>query len=172
MARRRIALITAVANNGVIGRANTLPWRNPTDLRFFKEKSWARPLIMGRHTHASLGTHLPGRYMIVLSRAADFHPEAAVVAHSLDAAMEEAERWAAANGADEILIAGGGAVYAQAMDRADRIYLTRIHLNPEGDTLFPPLDPDDWRVVEERFVRAGPRDDADMTFMTLDRARP
>ena len=140
-----LALIAAVAENGVIGAKGGLPWRLPDELAHFKRTTLGKPVLMGRRTFASLGRALPGRTNVVLSRAPDFAAPGALVARDLDAGL------ALVAGASEVIVIGGAALYAEALPRAQRIYLTRVHARPEGDVRFPELDPTDWReslVVE------------------------
>jgi dihydrofolate reductase len=137
-----IALIVAVAENGVIGRDGTLPWRIPEDMRWFKVRTEGKPCIMGRKTWESLPKRpLPGRTNIVVTRSANYRAEGAVVVPSLDAAIDVA----AGEAPEEIMIIGGSELYRTALPRADRIYLTRVHGHVAGDTHFPELDPAAWR---------------------------
>ncbi len=139
----RLALIAAVARNGVIGRGGDLPWRIPADLRFFKATTMGKPMIMGRRTFESIGKALPGRTSIVVTRQADFAAEDVEVAGDLAQAL----KIAADLGAEEAMVIGGGEIYAAALPRADRIYLTEVHIDAEGDVHFPPLDPAQWREL-------------------------
>ncbi len=139
-----IALIVAMAENGVIGRDNRLPWHLPADLRHFKRLTLGKPVIMGRKTFESIGRPLPGRTNIVLTRQPGFAPAGVRVAASLDAALAMAEAQARADGVDEVMVIGGAAVYAEALPRADRLYLTRVQLAVDGDARFPEPDPASW----------------------------
>jgi len=164
--RARIALIVAMADNRVIGRDGTLPWRIPADLKFFKAKTMGKPIVMGRRTFDSIGKPLPGRPNIVVSRGGDF-PEGVDVARDVDAALAIAERRARECGVDEVMIIGGAALYEALLPRADRIYLTEVHAVVEGDTYFPAFDRRAWREVARE-----DRDDihtAPVSFVTLDR---
>lgn len=134
-----LSLIGAVAENGVIGAKGALPWRLPDELAHFKRTTLGKPVLMGRRTFESLGRPLPGRTNVVLTRASDFRPAGVEVAHDLDAALSRVPD------APEVMVIGGAAVYAAALPRADRIYLTRVRAEPEGDVFFPDLDPSDWR---------------------------
>lgn len=154
----RIALIYARAENGVIGRAGGLPWHIPGDLRFFKAATMGKPIIMGRKTFESIGRPLAGRTNIVVTRNPDFAAAGVRVAHGLDAALDAAERIAAADGVDEVMVIGGAEIFAQALPRADRIYLTEVHARPEGDVRLPALDPRAWRErSREPRAAAGPQ---------------
>lgn len=159
-----IVLIAAVAENGVIGAGNDLPWRLPTDFAYFKRMTLGKPLVMGRKTYESIGKPLPDRANIVISRDPGFAPNGVILAASLDDALAQAELWGKAHDAGEIMIGGGGAIYAATIGRADRLLVTRVHAHPEGDTVFPDIDPALWTRVEERFQPRKERDSADMTF--------
>jgi dihydrofolate reductase len=133
-----LALIAAVAENGVIGAKGALPWRLPDELAHFKRATLGKPVLMGRRTFASLARALPGRTNVVLSRAPGYAAEGALVARDLERALELVAS------APEVVVIGGAALYAEALPRAQRIYLTRVHARPEGDVRFPELDPADW----------------------------
>lgn len=164
----RLSLIVARAENGVIGRDGGLPWRLPGDLAFFKKTTMGKPVVMGRRTFESIGRPLAGRTNIVVTRDAGFAAEGVAVAHDLDEALALAERTAAADGADEVMVIGGAQIYAQTMPRADRIYLTSVHAAPEGDTHLPAPDPAHWR---ETAREARPADGAAPAYdiIVLDR---
>ncbi|MFB6354677.1 MAG: dihydrofolate reductase [Halobacteriales archaeon] len=143
-----VALIAAVAENGVIGADGTMPWELPADLRRFKATTMGHPVIVGRRTFEAiadrLGGPLPGRTNIVLSRGDPDLPEGVVLAGSVEAALEAAK----ATGAATAYVAGGGAVYEQFLPRADRLVLTEVDAAPEGDTRFPEWDREAWTEVE------------------------
>ena len=166
---RPIALIVAVAENGVIGRDGDMPWYLPTDFRFFKEKTMGCPMIMGRRTFQAIGRPLPGRLNIVVTRDGAFRSDGIETATTLDTALRNADRWAESHGADEVFVIGGGEIYRQTMALADRIYLTKVHMSPEGETTFPEIDSAAWEKTEETFAKAGPKDSADMSFITFNR---
>jgi len=134
-----LALIAAVAENGVIGAKGGLPWRLPDEMAHFKRTTLGKPVLMGRRTFVSLGRALPGRTNVVLSRDPGFAAPDAQVARDLDAAL------ALVRAAPEVMVIGGAAVYAEALPRAERIYLTRVRARPEGDVFFPKLEPGEWR---------------------------
>jgi len=138
-----ISLIAAMARNRVIGRNNKMPWHLPADLRWFRETTMGNPLIMGRKTFESIGHALPGRKNIVVTRQQGFAPAGCVVAHGLRPAIE------LCTGADEVFICGGEAVFREAMALADRIYLTIIDKEFDGDAFFPEV-PDDFVETERR----------------------
>jgi dihydrofolate reductase len=165
-----IVLLAAVADNGVIGRSNALPFRQSSDLKRFKSITMGKPVLMGRKTYLSIGKPLVGRTNIVISRDAGFAPEGAVVARSLDAALAVARKDARKRGADEIVVIGGTEVFAQTMPLADRMEITHVHARPEGDTYFPPIDGGHWRAVARSDHPAGPRDDSAFSYVTYVRA--
>ena len=133
-----ISFVVAMARNGVIGKDNQLPWRLPADLRHFKAVTMGKPIIMGRKTFDSIGRPLPGRTNIVVTRDPAYSSEGCVVVHSIEEAL------AAAGAAEEVMIIGGADFYRQLLPRADRIYLTLIDAEVEGDTWFSELDPARW----------------------------
>jgi len=136
-----ISLIVAASRNGVIGRNGALPWHLPDDLRQFKRLTLGKPVIMGRRTWESIGRPLPGRRNIVLTRDPGFRAGGCEVAHSVSAAL------ALLAGAEEAMVIGGAQVYAAFLPFAERIYLTRVQAEVDGDTHFPAPDPDAWRLV-------------------------
>jgi dihydrofolate reductase len=161
-----LAAIVAVAENGVIGLANRLPWHISSDLKHFKALTLGKPLIMGRKTFASLGRVLPGRETIVVSRDPTFAPPPSVfVAANIETALELGKQRAKALGANEIIIAGGGEIFAALINRLDRLYVTFVALSPPGDAFFPPIDWSMWQQVsrEEHAPQKG--DDAAFTFV-------
>jgi dihydrofolate reductase len=160
-----VALIAAVARNGVIGAGDALPWRLSSDLKRFKALTMGKPLIVGRKTFKSIGRTLPGREIIVVTRDEAYAPAGVEVARDIDAALLLAETRARAAGVDEIIVAGGGEIYAQTIARAGRLYITEIDLAPQGDAVFPLIDPTLWREVRRERSARGPRDDADFAFV-------
>lgn len=164
-----IALIVAVAENGVIGRNGTMPWRIPSDMRAFRRITLDKPVIMGRKTFASLTKPLDGRDNIVLTRYRDFAPQGAIAVESPKQALTVAAACAQARGAEEIMVIGGADVYAAFMAEAHRIYLTRVHAQPDGDVYFPKLDLGEWH---ETALTRHPRqasDEFDYTTSILER---
>ena len=155
-----VALIAAVAENGVIGMGNAIPWRLPSDFAYFKRMTLGKPLIMGRKTFESIGKPLPGRVNIVVSRQEGYQPNGVLVIDSLRAALDHAQAIAAADGAKEVMVGGGEAIYREAMPLADRLYISHVALSPEGDSFFPPIDPGVWQLVEEPEVPLTGRDGA------------
>ena len=140
-----LCLIAALAQNRVIGRDNQLPWHLPADLKHFKALTLGKPIIMGRKTWDSLGRPLPGRLNLVISRQPGLRLAGAEVFESLVPAIQRAEQWAREQGVDELMLIGGAQLYAQALPQADRLYLTRVGLSPEGDAWFPEFGEADWQ---------------------------
>ncbi|WP_444677091.1 dihydrofolate reductase [Halomonas sp. E19] len=143
-----VAMIAAVARNRVIGVDNKLPWYLPEDLKFFKRMTQAKPLVMGRKTFQSIGRPLPGRLNIVVTRDSTFQHAGIRVCHDLAAALALADQQATIDAVDEIMVMGGGEIYAQALPHASRIYLTEVEIEVEGDTRFPELDEREWQEVQ------------------------
>jgi len=142
-----LSLIAALAENRVIGIDNSMPWHLPGDFKYFKATTLGKPIIMGRKTWDSLGRPLPGRLNLVVSRQPDLDLPAAEVFASLDVAIERAEAWAHEQGADEVMLIGGAQLYELSLGQADRLYLTRVALQPEGDAWFPEFDETQWQKV-------------------------
>ncbi len=145
--RLPLALIAAVARNGVIGVDNRLPWHLPAELKYFKSVTLGKPVLMGRKTWESLGRPLPGRLNLVISRQAGYSPEGAEAFASLDEALVRGDTWGREQGAVEQMLIGGAQLYAQALPQVQRLYLTRVDLAPEGDAFFPAWDEAQWRRV-------------------------
>ena len=167
---RPLALVAAVADNGVIGRGNRLIWRLKSDLRRFRDLTWGKPMLMGRKTFASIGRPLPGRETLVLTRDPAFAVEGGYVAHGWDEAVETAEALAERMGASEVAVVGGAEVYALALPHALRLYLTQVHAAPEGDALFPSFDRSAFRELRRTDHPAGPDDEHPFTFLDLQRS--
>ena len=165
-----IVIVAAVAHNRVIGGGNRLPWRLSSDLKHFKAITLGRPLLMGRRTFESIGKPLPGRETVVVTRDRNFRFPGVHSAAGLDDGLDRAAELAAAMGADAIIVAGGGDIYAQTLPLAARLELTEVDLTPEGDTCFPALDLRSWREIRREKHEPGPGDDAGFSFVTLVRA--
>lgn len=167
-----IALIAAVADNGVIGRGGQLPWRLSADLRRFKSLTMGHPIIMGRRTWESIGRPLPGRTSIVITRQPRYEtgfPEVRIAA-DVHAALDRA---ASAPGGDQIaFVIGGGEVYAAALPRAARLYLTRVLASVAGDAFFPPLDMREWRLLNGENHAADEKNDYAHAFEVYERIVP
>ena len=143
-AARRITLIAAVARNGVIGADGAMPWHLPEDFAFFKRTTMGHPLVMGRATFDAIGRPLPGRRSIVITRTRNWRHDGVEVAGSMPVALDLA---ASGRGGDEVFVIGGGQIYRLAMPVADRLLITEVDLEPEGDVNFPRIDPLEWVVV-------------------------
>ncbi|MDB5596002.1 MAG: diacylglycerol kinase [Hyphomicrobiales bacterium] len=169
--RLRLVIVAAVARNRVIGGDNRLLWKLSADMRHFKSLTMGKPLVMGRKTFESIGRPLPGRETIVVTRDTSYAREGILVAGDLAAALAQAESAAARLGADEIVIAGGGEIYAQTMGQADRMELTEVDLTPKGDTLFPEIDAACWREARRETHPAdlAKGNEAGFAFVTYDR---
>ncbi|HEY3808495.1 MAG TPA: dihydrofolate reductase [Steroidobacteraceae bacterium] len=159
----RIALVVAVADNGVIGRAGTLPWHLPDDLRFFKSVTMGKPMLMGRRTFESIGRPLPGRRNIVLTRGTPDLPAGVELVASLEAAL------ALVAEAPELCVIGGATLYAQTLPQAQRLYLTRVHATVDGDVRFPPWIASDWRELERSEHPADARHAYAFSLLRLER---
>jgi dihydrofolate reductase len=158
-----VSLIVAVDNNGGIGIRGQLPWRLSSDLQRFKKLTMGHHLIMGRKTHESIGRPLPGRTTIVVTRNSDYHPDGCLVASSLSEALSIAEQ----RGEPEVFVIGGGEIFQEIIDRADRIYLTRVITVLEADTYFPTLRTEEWEVVESSFHFADEKNEFASTYTLL-----
>lgn len=158
-ARPPLAVVVAVADNGVIGKDGGLPWRIPEDLRHFKDVTMGHAMIMGRKTFESIGKALPGRRSIVVSRTPGLALEGALVVSSFDEAIARARETD-----DEPRVVGGSAVYEAALPLATKIYLTEVHRTVDGDAFFPQLDRAAWREVQRR-----PGDTEGVEFVILER---
>ena len=165
----RLSIIVAASQNNVIGNDGGMPWRLSNDLQRFKKLSLGKPIIMGRKTFDSIGKPLPGRTNIVVTRDKEWQSPGAVNVQSLDRAIELAGEIASSTGEEEIFVIGGGEIYRQALDSADRIYLTRVQADIEGDTDFPELQGEDWRPSHEEHVPADQKNSHPTTFVVLDR---
>jgi dihydrofolate reductase len=165
-----IALIAAVARNGVIGSQNTLPWRLSSDLKRFRSLTLGKPLVMGRKTFQSIGAPLPGRETIVVTRDPAWSHAGVAVARDIEGALAIAREKALAGGAHEIVVAGGGQIYAQTIDRAQRLYITEVDLAPHGEIRFPQINKARWREAKREPGMRGPRDESNFVFVDYVRA--
>ncbi|WP_417450782.1 dihydrofolate reductase [Kordiimonas sp.] len=157
-----ISMIVAMASNRAIGKGNDLPWHLPADLQHFKAVTMGKPMIMGRKTFDSIGRPLPGRRTIVVTRDTAWHTDGVDVAYSLERAIELAET------VDEVMIVGGAQIYQQALPHADRLYVTEVGLEVDGDAFFPVFDTTEWRETERRDFPAEGETPA-YGFVTYDR---
>jgi dihydrofolate reductase len=160
-----ISLIVAVSENLVIGKDGDLPWHLPADLRHFKNTTMGHHLIIGRRTWDEVGGPLPGRKMVVITRSRTFSAEGATVVHSLEEALE------AAADDSEPFIGGGAYIYRMALarDLVDRLYITRIHAEVEGDTFFPEVDFEDWNLLSEEHHEADEKNEHPYSFLVYER---
>ena len=159
-----VSIIAALGRNRAIGVDGGLPWRLSSDLKRFKALTMGKPLIMGRKTFDSIGRALPGRRVIVVTRDPAWRRPEVEVAPSLDAALK------LASDAREIMIGGGGEIYALALPVADRLYLTEVDAAPQASVLFPEIDARVWRLLRHEPGERGPRDDCDFSFADYERA--
>lgn len=163
-----IALIAAVARNGVIGDGAHMPWNIRSELKYFMQTTRGKPVIMGRKTFESLGQPLKDRTNIIVTRDKTYAREGIVTVHSLEAAIAEAKRAAAETGAAEIMVCGGGEIYAQALPLAQRLYITEIDLTPKGDAKFPAFDRAAWTETKREARKALEGETADYTITVLE----
>jgi dihydrofolate reductase len=161
----KISLIVAASENNVIGRNNDLPWKLPDDMKFFVRTTKGHHILMGRKNLESFGKLLPKRTNIVLTRDKNYEFEGAEIFHDLEAAIQFAKE----RGEEELMIIGGGEIYKQALPFTDRIYLTRIHTEIEGDTYFPDFDQSDWKVVSKEYHPKDEKHNYDFTFYTFEK---
>ena len=167
-----ISLIVAVAQNGVIGAGNAIPWNCSSDMKYFRKTTMGKVVIMGRKTWESLGKPLKGRVNIVLTRDQTYIAEGAHIVTSGPDALKKAGSLCESDERCEVMIIGGKAIYDEFFDLAERIYFTAIHLSPKGDTTFPVLSQltqRGWREISRVEQSAGERDEADMKFVVLEK---
>ena len=160
----KISLIAAATENYIIGRDNDLPWKLPDDMKFFVRTTRGHHILTGRKNLESSGV-LPKRTNMVLTNKEDYEFEGAEIFHSI----EDAIQFAKERGEEELMVIGGGVIYQQFMDIADRIYLTRIHTEIEGDTYFPEIDESKWQVVNKEYHPKDERHQWDFTFYTFEK---
>ncbi|MBL0270360.1 MAG: type 3 dihydrofolate reductase [Chitinophagaceae bacterium] len=160
-----ISLIVAAANNNAIGKEGGMPWHLPNDLRHFKNLTWGMPVVMGRKTFESLGKPLAGRKNIVISRQQGWSAPGAVVVKSIEDALFVARE------ADmkEVMVIGGGEIYKSLFDRAKRIYLTRVEAEPDADTFFPVIDPQQWHLMSQKNHEADEKNAYNYSFQVWER---
>lgn len=143
----KLALIWAMSNNRTIGRNNALPWHLPEDMKYFKRVTMGKPIIMGRKTWESIGRPLPGRTNIVITRDRNFHADGVKIVHTLDEAIALAEKISVIDGAEEVVVIGGAEIYALSLPRADRLYMTQVRAEVDGDAHFPEFNLNEWREL-------------------------
>ena len=166
----KISLIAAMDKNRVIGHNKGLPWHLPADLLWFRKNTLGKPIVMGRRTFESIGRPLPGRTNIVLTRDEMFEAEGCIVEYNIEDALRAAENVIGDNNDAEVIFIGGGQLFRQMIWRADRIYLTRIEAEFEGDTLFPEIRVADWTIVWQEELRQSEGNPFNMRFMILERS--
>ncbi|GAA4384071.1 dihydrofolate reductase [Hymenobacter koreensis] len=159
-----VALVVAMAENGVIGRDNQLPWHLPADLKHFKQLTLGHPIVMGRRTFESIGKPLPGRRNIVVTRQQDWQAAGCETVHSVLGAIELARETD-----DQVMIIGGAEIYRQALPAADTVYLTEVHHNVEGDAVLPPFTTDEWREESRERHEPDEKHAFPYSFVTLRR---
>lgn len=160
-----ISLIVAAASNNAIGKDGKLPWHLPNDMKHFKNVTWGMPVIMGRKTFESLGKALPGRKNIVITRQQHWQQDGAVAVKSMDDALFVAN----ATDANEVMVIGGGEIYKAMFDKAKRIYLTRVEAEPEADTFFPVIHPQQWKLISQKNYEADEKNDFNYSFQLWER---
>lgn len=161
----RVSLLLAASENNVIGKDNKLPWHLPDDLKYFKNLTWGLPILMGRKTFDSIGKPLPGRKSIVITRNGAWQHEGVDVVHSIEDAIQKAEGY----GAKEIFVIGGAEIFETALPTANRIYLTSIHHQFDGDVFFPQINEEEWQVVSSRFCEKDEKNAFDHTYQVWER---
>jgi dihydrofolate reductase len=164
-----LSIIVAVADNGVVGRNNALPWHLPADLQFFKRTTLGKPIVMGRKTYESIGRPLPGRTNIVVSRNAEFSAAGVKVVSSVEAALTLAKEIALIDGTQELMVIGGAGIYAAAIPLAHRMYITEVHSSVEGDAYLPEIDWQQWREMSREHHCAAEANMYDFSFVVYER---
>lgn len=155
----KISLIAAVPKNNVIGADGGMPWYLPSDFKFFKAQTMGKPMVMGRKQFETVGKPLPGRTNILVTRQKGYQPDGVIVINDFDAAIDHAKTIAAMDGHDEVMVIGGGEIYKLAMPIANRLYITHIDAEPEGDVVFPKID-ESWVCVEKPKIEPDEKDTA------------
>lgn len=161
-----VSAIVAVAENGVIGNQGAMPWYLSSDFKYFKKKTLHHPIIMGRASFEAIGRPLPKRENIIITRDLFYIVSGALIAHSIEEAMELAEQ----SGADEVFIIGGAEIFRQTMGLWDRLYYTEVHMSVEGDVFFPAINWDEWVLTERKYHPKSEGDDSDCTFKVYQRS--
>lgn len=158
-----LSIIVAMDQKGVIGINNTLPWRLSADLKNFKAVTMGKPVIMGRKTWESIGKPLPGRDNVIITRNPDYTADGAIVCHSLDEAISRYQA------SPEVVIIGGHDIFKAALEQTERLYLTEVHADVEGDTWFPVFDRSEWQASERLEFAADEKNEYPFSFTVLDR---
>jgi dihydrofolate reductase len=160
-----ISLIVAAATNNAIGKDGKLPWHLPNDMKHFKNITWGMPIVMGRKTFESLGKALPGRKNIVITRQPGWKAEGVISVKNIEDAFFIARE----SDAKEVMVIGGGEIYKTLFDKARRIYLTRVEAEPEADTFFPSLRPEQWHLMSQQDHEADEKNAYNYSFQTWER---
>jgi len=160
-----ISLIVAAAENNAIGKDNQLLWHLPNDLKFFKNTTWGGVVIMGRKTFESVNKPLPGRVNLVITKQKNWQAENVLIADSIEAAIQLATE----EGFKEIFIIGGGEIYKESMSLSNRIYLTRVHTNVKGDTFFPEMNEQEWKMISSNKFYSDEKHAFDYSFQVWER---
>jgi len=162
-----ISTIVAVAKNNVIGKDNDIPWYLPADLKYFKKITTGHHIVMGRKCYESIGRPLPKRTNVIVTRNPFFIATGCLIAHN----VAEAVALAKANGEEEVFIIGGGQIYEIALPHVDRVYLTEVDLEVDGDIFFPEMDLQNWTLIKETNHKADEKNEYDYTFKILERKK-
>jgi dihydrofolate reductase len=169
----KVSLIAAVAENGIIGKNNALPWHIKSEFQYFKKTTLGHPIVLGRKSFESLGGKpLPKRANIIVTRDKGFSAPGVLVANSVEDGIKIAKDIAAKGNVGEVFVCGGADIYRLSLPAADRLYITKIHLKPDGDTKFPDFDRSDWKEVKSEFHPAAEGETADYTITVLERKLP
>ena len=160
-----ISLIVAAATNNAIGKDGRLPWHLPNDMKHFKNVTWGMPIVMGRKTFESLGKALPGRKNIVITRQPGWKADGVITVKNIDDALFVAKE----ADAKEVMVIGGGEIYKALFERARRIYLTRVEAEPEADTFFPSLKPEEWYLMSQQNYEADGKNAYNYSFQMWER---
>ncbi len=159
----QLSIIVAMDRNRVIGNNDTLPWHISADLKNFKKITMGKPIVMGRKTHESIGRPLPGRENIIITRDETYQAEGCTVLNSIDEIFEHCKD------VEEVMITGGSEIYKHTLDQATRLYLTEVHTEVEGDTLFPEFNRNAWCEVSREAFKADEKNEFDYSFILLER---
>ncbi len=166
----KLSVIVAVAENGVVGRNNALPWYLPADLQYFKRTTLGKPIVMGRKTFESIGRPLPGRTNIVITSNRDYGSEGITVVPSLAAALSYAGEVALIDGTEELMVIGGATIYTAAIPLAERLYITEVHACVAGDAFLGEVDWQQWRECSREFHAAEGSNTYDFSFVVYERS--
>lgn len=160
----KLSIIVAMDRNRVIGNNDTLPWHISADLKNFKKITMGKPIVMGRKTHDSIGRPLPGRENIIITRDKRYQAEGCTVLNSIDEIFEYCKD------SEEVMITGGSEIYKHTLEQATRLYLTEVHTEVEGDTIFPEFDRNEWQEVSREAFTADEKNEFDYSFVVLEKS--